>query len=74
MTPKEKANDLVNEYRMILMDEDTNCGNEIICTIIAIKFAKATVNEIIKSSGEYFYFSKAQINWWLKVINHLDEF
>ena len=32
MTPKEKAESLVNQYRMVLMDEDTECGNEILCT------------------------------------------
>jgi hypothetical protein len=37
MTPKEKAETLVNQYRMILMSEDTECGNEILCTSIAIK-------------------------------------
>ena len=46
MTPKEKAQDLVNTYRIILMDEDTDCGNEILCTSIAIKNALVAVNEI----------------------------
>lgn len=46
MTPKEKANDLVNHFRMILMDEDTDCGNEILCTSIAIKNSLIMVNEI----------------------------
>ena len=46
MTPKEKAQDLVNAYRIILMDEDTDCGNEILCTSIAIKNALVAVNEI----------------------------
>jgi hypothetical protein len=46
MTPKQKAQDLVNTYRIILMDEDTDCGNEILCTSIAIKNALVAVNEI----------------------------
>ena len=37
MTVKEKAEDLVNSFRMILMNEDTDCGNEILCTSIAKK-------------------------------------
>ena len=49
MTPKEKAQDLVNQFRMVLMDEDTECGNELLCTSIAIKNALITVNEIIQS-------------------------
>ena len=48
MTPKEKAEDLVNQYRMILMDEDTNCGNEILCSLIAIKNALIAVDELIE--------------------------
>ncbi len=47
MTPKEKAEDLVNQYRMVLMNEDTECGNEILCTSIAIKNALISVFEII---------------------------
>ena len=46
MTPKEKAQDLVNRYRAILMNEDTDCGEEILCTTIAKKIALATVDEI----------------------------
>jgi len=45
MTPKEKAEDLVNQYRIVLMDEDTDCGNELLCTSIAIKNALILVNE-----------------------------
>ena len=47
MTPKEKAENLVNQYRMILMSEDTECGNEILCTSIAIKSALIAVDEIL---------------------------
>ena len=46
MTPKEKAQDLVNRYRVILMNEDTDCGEEILCTTIAKKIALTTVDEI----------------------------
>jgi siderophore synthetase component len=46
MTPKQEAQDLVNTYRIILMDEDTDCGNEILCTSIAIKNALVAVNKI----------------------------
>ena len=49
MTPKEKAEDLINQFRMVLMNEDTDCGEEILCTSIAIKNALISVNEIIQS-------------------------
>lgn len=48
MTSKEKAEDLVNQFRMVLMNENTECGEEILCTSIAIKNALITVDEIIK--------------------------
>ena len=46
MTAKEKAQQLVVQYKSILMDENTNCGEEILCTTIAKKIAWATVDEI----------------------------
>jgi len=47
MTPKEKAINLVDSYRNILMNEDTECGNEILCTVIAMKCALIAVDEMI---------------------------
>jgi hypothetical protein len=47
MTPKEKAQDLVNRYRAILMNENTDCGEEILCTTISKKIALDVVDEII---------------------------
>ena len=45
--PKEKAEELVNSYRIILMNEDTECGNEILCTSIAKQCALIAVDEIL---------------------------
>lgn len=50
ISPKQKAEELVNQYRMILMDEDTDCGNELLCTSIAIKNALVAVDELIKAT------------------------
>lgn len=47
MTPQEKADNLVNQYRIVLMREDTECGNEILCTRIAKDSALIAVDEII---------------------------
>jgi len=47
MKATEKAEDLVNQFRMVLMNEDTECGEEILCTSIAIKNALISVFEII---------------------------
>ena len=46
---KEKAEELVNSYRIILMNEDTECGNEILCTSIAIQCAIIAVDEILNT-------------------------
>ena len=51
MTPKEKAEALVNSYRFILINEDTECGNEILCTSIAKQFALITVDEVLGYMG-----------------------
>jgi hypothetical protein len=47
MTPEQRALSIVNTYRMILMNEDTDCGCEILCTSIAIKNALVAINEMI---------------------------
>ena len=48
MTPKQKAISLVDSYRIILMNEDTECGEEILCTVIAKQCALIAVEEMIK--------------------------
>ena len=78
MTPKEKANDLVDTFRMILMNEDTDCGNEILCTSIAIKHANICVSEILsqaqmipKNIGYYNY--ENSYNYYLDVRKYLEK-
>ena len=72
MTAIEKANDLVNQYRMILMDEDTDCGNEILCSLIAIKSAKITANEMIEYISKVADYNGYNLRYWNDVINELD--
>lgn len=48
MTAKEKARELVDTYRIMLMNSDTDCGQEILCTVIAKKAALIAVKEILK--------------------------
>jgi hypothetical protein len=52
MTPKNKAEALINSYIFILMNEDTECGNEILCTSIAKQCALISVDEISKHCYE----------------------
>ena len=52
MNPKQKADQLIAQYKILLMNEDTKCGNEILCTTIAIKFALVTVDKILTLCDE----------------------
>jgi len=75
MTPKEKAEDLVNQFRMVLMNEDTECGHEILCTSIAIKNALISVDEIIKLANLMdggFSFEK-EIEFWNEVKQEIEK-
>lgn len=56
MTPKEEANKRVDAFRIIIQNEDTDCGNEILCTIIAKKCATLetkNIMQVIKTYGGY---------------------
>ena len=55
MNPKDKANDLVDAYRIILMNEDTDCGEEILCTVIAKQCALIAVEQIKFFHESLFY-------------------
>ena len=69
MTPKEKAEDLVNQFRIILMDEDTDCGNEMLCTSIAIKNALICVDEIFNATSN----NSKEDYYWLNVRYELEK-
>jgi hypothetical protein len=49
MTTIEKAKELVDTYRIMLMNSDTECGEEILCTVIAKYCALIAVDEVIKA-------------------------
>jgi hypothetical protein len=62
MTPEQRALSIVNTYRMILMDADTDCGNEILCTSIAIKTALVSINQMILLVDAYLPIDKEVID------------
>jgi len=62
MTPEQRALSIVNTYRMILMNEDTDCGNEILCTSIAIKTALVSINQMILLVDAYLPIDKEVID------------
>lgn len=75
MTAKEKANQLITEYKMILMDSDSECGNEILCTLIAKQCAKLSVRQILSSNPQSNPFTElnSTFDWWFEVYNLLSE-
>ena len=73
MTPKEKAEALVNSYRIILMNEDTECGNEILCTSIAKQSALIAVDELIEIACDYSdYDETVTKEYWQKVKQEIE--
>lgn len=48
MTPKEKAEDLVHQYRMLLMNEGENYAEEIIVSMLSKKCALIAIEEMIR--------------------------
>jgi len=79
MTPKEKAEDLVNQFRIILMDEDTDCGYEVLCTSIAIKNALILTHEVgrrvpyQKRSSSNLIKDDLTVEYWAEVMKELKE-
>ena len=49
MKAKDKAIELVDTYRIMLMNSDTECGEEILCTVIAKYCALIAVDEVIQA-------------------------
>jgi hypothetical protein len=62
MTPKLKAENLVDSYRIVLMNEDTECGEEILCTVIAKQCALIAVDNVLWMASHY-----ATIDYWNEV-------
>ena len=68
MTPKDKAISLVDSYRMILMNQDTECGEEILCTVIAKQCALIAVDNVLWMASHY-----ATIDYWQEVKQEIQE-
>lgn len=74
MTPKEQAEYFINSFRMIIMNEDTDCGNEILCTSIAKKNAFFAVHEIIKSLRKDLPELGRGKGYWSSVIKEIENY
>lgn len=69
MTPKEKAEELITKFKIILMSEDTECGNEILCTIIAKQSALIVVDEILNAH----LFDLDEKEYWIQVKEEIEK-
>jgi hypothetical protein len=47
--PKIKAEEIMSSFKIILMSEDTECGNEILCTSIAKECSMLLISKIKES-------------------------
>ena len=79
MSAKEKAEELVDTYKFVLWSEDTQCGEEILCTGIAKRCALIAVDEIlnldIHDVGDYKCFdtpSEWYISYWNEVKHEIE--
>jgi hypothetical protein len=51
MTPQEKAQQLLHEYRMLFMDEGEDYGEEILVSVLSKQCALIAVDEILNNFG-----------------------
>jgi hypothetical protein len=70
MTPKEKAFELVDTYKFVLWSEDTQCGNEILCTVIAKQCALIAVNVVLNLCWGN---NQVGINHWNEVKHEIEK-
>ena len=75
MTPKETANELVDAYKAMLMNENTECGNEILCTLIAKKSALISLERIKFFHESLFYVNEGSLfdDYLNKVKNEIEK-
>jgi hypothetical protein len=70
MSVKDKAISLVDSYRIILINEDTECGNEILCSVIAKKCALIAVDEMIDIRNGLYINEGSIAHKWLLDVKH----
>ena len=65
MSAKDKAIELVDTYRIMLMNSDTECGEEILCTVIAKQCALIAINEMIDFRNALYINEGSLAHQWL---------
>ena len=67
MTPKEKAEELVDKYRFILIKSNTDVGEEILCTLLAKECALVAVDEILNHHSQEQGLYRIDTYYWQQV-------
>ncbi len=70
MRAKEKAFELVDTYKFVLWSEDTQCGEEILCTGIAKRCALIAVDEMIDIRNGLYINEGSIAHQWLLDVKH----
>jgi hypothetical protein len=74
MSAKEKAEELVDTYKFVLWSEDTQCGEEILCTGIAKRCALICVDEMLDIiNGLYINEGSIAHQWLLDVKQEINK-
>jgi hypothetical protein len=74
MNAKEKAEDLVDRYKFVFWNEDSECGEEILCTVIAKKCALIAVDEMLDiRNGLYINEGSIAHQWLLDVKQEIEK-
>ena len=67
MTPKEKAEQLLHEYRYFFMNEGEDYGEEILVSLLSTKCALIAVDEILNSRPQITDSQIEYNNYWQEV-------
>jgi hypothetical protein len=75
MIPKQKAEELVDKYRIFLQNTDTEVGEEILCTLVSKSCALIAVDEMIVQNGELYInqLGEKALQFYIKNNNFLFE-
>jgi hypothetical protein len=67
MTPKEKAEQLLHEYRYLFMNEGEDYGEEILVSLLSTKCALIAIDEIILSHQMSVSCEDLVVDYWREV-------
>lgn len=72
MTPKEKAEELVHKYRMLLMDIGDDYGQEVLLTILSRTSALIAVDEILNHHSQEQSLYRIDKYYWQQVKQEIE--